>query len=64
MSIKKKYAFSLALFIIGMLIVVLGAYVKLLGWQYANLFFIAGMLCEAVGLILLIRILYKKLKDK
>ncbi|MEZ4854100.1 hypothetical protein [Flavobacterium sp.] len=61
---KSKYSVPLALFILGMLIVIVGAYIRLLKWEYANVFLVIGMMCEAAGLILLIRILLKNLKNK
>ena len=64
MSVKKKYSFPLAMFIIGMLIFVVGAYVRLLGWKYANSFLIIGMAFEAVGLIALLNILFKNRKKQ
>ena len=50
----------LTLFIIGTVLVTIGAMFKILKWPFASLFLIVGMTFEAVSGVLLVIKMYKK----
>lgn len=60
---KTKYA--IIIFLIGFLINIVGAFLKITHWGGANLFFTIGSLIEIIGIIIFIYKLltYPKFKD-
>ena len=60
---NSKFKTPLILLIIGMLLVIFGATFKIMHWPSANILLVIGLICEAVGLIMLIVNAMGKLKD-
>lgn len=60
---EAKYKIPLILLILGMAITIIGALFKLMHWPMANVLLFIGLICEAVGLIMLISRAMRKLKD-
>jgi hypothetical protein len=60
---EAKYKIPLILLILGMAITIIGALFKLMHWPMANVLLFIGLICEAVGLIMLISRTMRKLKD-
>ncbi len=57
-----NYKIPLVLFLLGMVITVAGALLKIMHWPFASWILIVGMLTEAVAIITLIAIVLKKTK--
>lgn len=58
---KKQYTIPLVLFLLGMVITIVGALFKLMHWPGANIMLTIGMITEAIALISLIVIIFKRI---
>ena len=58
---KKQYTIPLVLFLLGMVITIVGALFKLMHWPGANIMLTIGMITEAIALISLIVIVFKRI---
>jgi uncharacterized membrane protein (DUF373 family) len=58
----KKYIIPIILFLIGMVIVIIGALFKLLHWPFATLLLSTGLIMEAISVCLIIVELIKMKK--
>lgn len=60
---ERKFRTPLRLLLLGMAITIVGALFKIMHWPLANILLGIGLICEAVGLIMLIANAMNKLKD-
>ncbi|MBD3725259.1 MAG: hypothetical protein IE891_10920 [Flavobacteriaceae bacterium] len=61
---NNKFKTPLRLLLLGMAITIVGALFKIMHWPAANILLGIGLICEAVGLFMLISNAMNKLKDK
>lgn len=61
---EKKITVPLILLLLGMVFTIVGAVFKLMHWPMTNVLLVIGLICEAIGLILLISNAMNKLKEK
>lgn len=61
---ERKFRTPLRLLLLGMAITIVGALFKIMHWPSANILLGIGLICEAVGLIMLISNAMNKLKDE
>jgi len=59
-----KFRNPLRLLLLGMAITIVGALFKIMHWPSANILLGIGLICEAIGLVMLIAKGMDKLKDK
>lgn len=59
---KKQLRIPLVLFLLGMVITIAGALLKIMHWQGGDSFLIIGMLTEAAALIVLISYVLRNMK--
>jgi hypothetical protein len=62
MEIIKQFKIPIFLFLIGILITIFGAWMKILHLHYADSFLTAGMLVKGIGVVASIYILLKQKK--
>jgi hypothetical protein len=60
---KKQLRIPLILFLLGMIITILGALLKIMHWPGGYIMLVLGMLSEAIALILVIVTLQKNTKN-
>lgn len=60
---ERKFRTPLRLLLLGMAITIVGGLFKIMHWPSANILLGIGLICEAIGLIMLIANAMNKLKD-
>ena len=61
---RKELRTTIVLIIIGVVLVMTGALAKLEHWGYANYFIVAGLLSQAIGIVLFVYYLLRAKFDK